>query len=60
MGRGTMFIAALSGSVVALALVSQATDFGPGFIAFALVLLPVVYGIGLSAVFPPPKENATR
>ena len=49
-GRASMFIAALSGSVVALALVSQATDFGTGFIAFALVLLPVVFGLGLSTV----------
>ena len=43
-----MFIAALSGAVIALALVGQATDFGDGFVAFALVLLPVVYFLGLS------------
>ena len=46
--RATMFIAALSGAVVALALVAQATDFGDGFVAFALVLLPVVLFIGLA------------
>ena len=39
MARASMFIAALSGAVVALALVAQATDFGDGFVAFALVLL---------------------
>lgn len=46
--RASMFIAALSGAVVALALVAQATDFGDGFVAFALVLLPVVLFIGLA------------
>jgi hypothetical protein len=46
MGRTSIFVAALSGSVVALALVAQASDFGSGFAAFALVLLPVVYFLG--------------
>jgi hypothetical protein len=46
MSRTSIFIAALSGAVVALALVAQATDFGSGFVAFALVLLPVVYFVG--------------
>ncbi|HKX47538.1 MAG TPA: hypothetical protein VJM06_02655 [Gaiellaceae bacterium] len=46
MGRSSIFVAALSGSVVALALVAQASDFGSGFVAFALVLLPVVYFLG--------------
>jgi hypothetical protein len=48
MSRASIFIAALSGSVIALALVGQATDFGDGFVAFALVLLPVVYFLGAS------------
>jgi hypothetical protein len=48
MSRASMFIAALSGSVIALALVGQATDFGDGFVAFALVLLPVVFFLGVS------------
>jgi hypothetical protein len=48
MSRASMFIAALTGSVVSLALVAQATDFGDGFIAFALVLLPVVFFIGVA------------
>jgi hypothetical protein len=46
MGRTSIFVAALSGSVVALALVAQASEFGSGFVAFALVLLPVVYFLG--------------
>jgi hypothetical protein len=48
--RASMFIAALSGAVVALALVAQATDFGTGFHAFALVLLPVVWFLGLATI----------
>jgi hypothetical protein len=50
MSRTSIFVAALTGSVVALALVAQATDFGDGFVAFALVLLPVVYFLGLATV----------
>jgi hypothetical protein len=50
MSRASIFIAALSGAIVALALVAQATDFGRGFVAFALVLLPVVFCLGLSTV----------
>jgi hypothetical protein len=48
MSRTSIFVAALGASVVALALVAQATDFGDGFVAFALVLLPVVYFLGLA------------
>ena len=47
MSRTSIFVAALTGSVVALALVAQATDFDTGFVAFALVLLPVVYFLGV-------------
>jgi hypothetical protein len=50
MSRTSIFIAALSGAVVALALVAQADDFGSGFVAFALVLLPVVYFLGLVTI----------
>ena len=50
MSRASIFVAALSGAVVSLALVAQATDFGDGFVAFALVLLPVVYFLGLTTV----------
>ncbi len=50
LSRASIFIAALSGAIVALALVAQATDFGGGFVAFALVLLPVVFFLGLLTV----------
>ncbi len=50
MSRASIFVAALTGSVVALALVAQATDFGDSFIAFALVLLPVVFFLGVSTI----------
>jgi hypothetical protein len=38
----------LSGSIVALALVAQATAFGPEFLVAALVILPVILFIGLA------------
>lgn len=38
----SMFVTVLSAAVVALALVAQATAFGPGFRLFALLVLPVV------------------
>ena len=50
MSRTSIFVAALSGAVVALALVAQATEFGTGFVAFALVLLPVVYFLGWATI----------
>ncbi len=50
MARASMFIAALSGAVVALALVAQATDFGDEFVAFSLVLLPVVFFLGITTI----------
>ena len=45
--RAGMFLATLSGAIVALALVAQATEFGEGFRLFALVILPVVLFIGI-------------
>jgi hypothetical protein len=45
--RAAMFITVVSATVVALALVAQATAFGPGFRAFALLALPVVLLVGL-------------
>ena len=50
MSRVSIFIASLTGSVVALALVAQATDFGGEFRAFALVLLPVVFFLGVVTI----------
>jgi hypothetical protein len=48
MSRTSIFVAALTGSVVALALVAQANEFGTEFVAFALVLLPVVFFLGVA------------
>jgi hypothetical protein len=45
--RAGMFLSTLSGSIVALALVAQATAFGEGFRLFALVILPVVLIVGV-------------
>jgi hypothetical protein len=44
--RAGMFLTVLSGAVVALALVAQATAFGEGFVLFALLILPVVLFVG--------------
>jgi hypothetical protein len=38
----------MSATAVALALVGQATSFGPQFVAFALVMLPVALFVGLA------------
>lgn len=48
--RAGMFLSALSGAIVALALVAQATAFGDGFRIFGLVILPVVLFIGLTTL----------
>ena len=48
--RASMFLTMLSAAVVALALVAQATDFGPGFRLFALLVLPVVLLVGVATV----------
>lgn len=47
--RAGMFLSTLSFSVVALALVGQATGFAEGFRLFALVVLPVVLFLGIAA-----------
>lgn len=44
--RAGMFLTVLSGAVVALALVAQATAFGEAFVLFALLILPVVLFVG--------------
>lgn len=46
--RAGMFLSLLSGSIVALALVAQATAFGDAFSTFALLLLPVVLYVGIA------------
>jgi hypothetical protein len=45
--RASMFVTMLSAAVVALALVAQATAFGPGFRLFALLVLPIVVLVGV-------------
>jgi hypothetical protein len=45
-GRATIFIAILSGTIVALALLAQATHFGRETLSFALVLFSVSLFIG--------------
>ena len=46
--RSTMFLSLLSGAVVALALVAQASQFGEAFVVFALLALPVVLFVGVA------------
>jgi hypothetical protein len=45
--RANMFLTTLSAAVVALALVSQATDYGDDFTLFALLVLPLVLLLGI-------------
>lgn len=45
--RAGMYLSTLSGATVALALVSQASSFGPEFVWFALLILPVVLFVGV-------------
>jgi hypothetical protein len=46
--RANMFISALSGAVVALALAVQASGFGRTFTLFALAILPIVFYLGVT------------
>ena len=48
--RAGMFLSTLSGAIVALALIGQASSFGEGFRIFALVILPVVLFVGIGTV----------
>jgi hypothetical protein len=45
--RAAVYLAILSGAVVAIALAAQATAFGHGFVMFVLLLLPIVLFSGL-------------
>jgi hypothetical protein len=45
--RLQLYTAALSSTIIALALAAQLSGLGPAFSAFALVLLPVVYFLGV-------------
>ena len=50
LGRVNMFLAILSGAVIALALVAQADHFGPIFIAVAIFMLSVVFFTGVATI----------
>ena len=49
MSRAAVFLTVLSASIIALALVADATGFGPQTATLALVLLPVVFLLGIAA-----------
>jgi hypothetical protein len=49
MSRATVFLTVLSASIIALALLADATGFGSQTRTVALVLLPVVFLLGLAA-----------
>lgn len=46
--RAGMYLSTLSGAIVALALVAQASSFGQGFLLFAIAILPVVLFVGVA------------
>ena len=48
MSRATVFLTALSASIIALALLADATGFGTHTRALALVLLPIVFLLGIA------------
>ena len=50
LGRVNMFLAVLSGAVIALALVAQADRFGTTFITVAIFMLTVVFFVGVATV----------
>ena len=50
LGRVNMFLAVLSGAVIALALVAQASHFGATFVSIAIFMLSVVFVVGLLTV----------
>jgi len=55
--RAAMFLSAVTGSIIAHALVAQASEFGAGFRLFALVILPVVLFIGIGTLFRIGESN---
>ncbi|HEY8762039.1 MAG TPA: hypothetical protein VIP52_14135 [Candidatus Dormibacteraeota bacterium] len=50
LGRVNMFLAILSGAVIALALVAQADHFGPTFTSIAILMLSVVLFAGIATI----------
>jgi hypothetical protein len=47
-GRASIYLAALSGNLIALAFVGQMSRLGPAFYPFALILLPVLAFVGVA------------
>lgn len=50
LGRVSMFLGVLSGSVIALALIAQIDRFGTTFIAVAIFMLAVVFFVGVATI----------
>ena len=50
LGRVNIFLAVLSGAVIALALIAQADRFGSTFFAIAIFMLAVVFFVGVATV----------
>ena len=50
LGRVNMFLAILSGAVIALALIAQADHFGQTFVVVAIFMLTVVFFVGVATV----------
>jgi hypothetical protein len=48
--RVSMFLAVLSGSVIALALIAQADRFGPTFVSIAILILAIVLFVGVTTI----------
>ena len=57
--RAGMFLTTLTGAVVALALVAQATEFTTGFLIFALAILSVELFVGFASVFAWARPTTT-
>ncbi len=49
--RSSLYMTTLSGAVVALALVAQASRFGVSFFTFALAIMPVVFFLGVTTYY---------
>ena len=50
LGRVSMFLGVLSGSVIALALIAQVDHFSTTFIAVAIFMLAVVFFVGVATI----------
>jgi hypothetical protein len=58
MSRATVFLTVLSAAIIALALLADATGFGPQTTTLALVLLPVVLLLGIATYVRQVQINA--